>query len=101
MIEVRKLVLDVLKPHEPDIASFAKSLASIKGIGGVNISVYEMDKNVENVKVTIEGRFKDIEDIKDAIVKSGGTIHSIDEVAVGKQIVEEEATLHDRLLNNK
>lgn len=96
MIEIRKIVLDVLKPHEPGIVTLAKNISAITGVDGVNISVYELDKKVENVKVTIEGRFADMEKIKSVISTSGGTIHSIDEVVVGKKIVEEEETLHDR-----
>jgi hypothetical protein len=94
--ELRKLVLDVLKPHSPDIVTFAKEIASLPGIDGVNISVYEIDKEVENVKVTIVGRFADLAPIRDVIADSGGTIHSIDEVAAGKDVVDEDATLHDR-----
>lgn len=96
MAELRKLVLDVLKPHTPDIVSFAKELAALEGIDGVNISLYEIDKEVENVKITVLGRFLDMSRIKDIIVDAGGTIHSIDEVVAGKKVVEEETTLHDR-----
>lgn len=96
MAELRKLVLDVLKPHTPDIVTFAKELASLQGIDGVNISVYEIDKEVENVKITIVGRFTDVGSIRNMIGDAGGTIHSIDEVAAGKKVVEEDITLHDR-----
>jgi len=96
MAELRKLVLDVLKPHAPDIVSFAKELAALEGIDGVNISLYEIDKEVENVKITVLGRFLDMSRIKDIISDAGGTIHSIDEVVAGKKVVEEETTLHDR-----
>lgn len=94
--ELRKLVLDVLKPHNPDIVVFAKDLASLQGIDGVNISVYEIDREVENVKITLIGRFIDIEPIKEIIKDAGATIHSIDEVAAGKEVVDEDVTLHDR-----
>ena len=96
MIELRKLVLDVLKPHEPGIPDLAKRLAELNGVDGVNISIYEMDKEVETVKVTIEGRFPYTDEIKRIISEVGGTIHSIDEVVAGRMIVEEEETLHDR-----
>jgi uncharacterized protein len=96
MIELRRVVLDVLKPHEPDITLLVKSIANIPGVEGVNISVYEIDQRVENVKVTIEGRFPDISQIKETILEIGGTIHSIDEVAAGKVLVEEEETLQER-----
>ena len=96
MGELRKIVLDVLKPHSPDIVAFAKELATISGIDGVNISVYEIDKQVENVKITILGKFTTMDRIRETINEFGGTIHSIDEVAAGKKVVEEDITLHDR-----
>ncbi|OYT26773.1 MAG: hypothetical protein B6U97_03195 [Candidatus Altiarchaeales archaeon ex4484_96] len=94
--EVRRVVLDVLKPHSPDIVSFARQLSSVKGIEGVNISVYEMDKEVENVKITLLGKFNDIDHVRKVISRLGGSIHSIDEVAAGRREVREEETLHDR-----
>jgi len=99
--EIRKVVLDVLKPHEPDITLLAKGLVKIKGVAGVNISVYEMDQRVENVKVTVEGRFMNLDGLKKSIVKAGGTIHSIDECVVGRKMVSEEPTLHERILEHE
>ncbi|ODS42637.1 MAG: hypothetical protein MSIBF_04870, partial [Candidatus Altiarchaeales archaeon IMC4] len=96
MAVIRKLVLDVLKPHEPGIVEFAQKLSDLAGVDGVNISVSEMDKKVENVKITIEGRFSKTDHIKDTIFSLGGTIHSTDEVVAGKRVVDEEETLHDR-----
>ena len=88
--------MDVLKPHDPDITVLARNIAAVSGVEGVNISVYEIDQKVENVKVTVEGRFPDTNEVKKVILETGGTIHSIDEVVAGKMLVEEEATLHDR-----
>lgn len=96
MVKIRKLVLDVLKPHDPDITQLAIQLASLKGVDGANISVYEMDKEVENIKVTIEGPSLTMSEINDIIEKASGTVHSVDEVVAGKMIVEEEETLHER-----
>jgi|GEM_PF-4916153 len=64
MTKLRKVVLDVLKPHSPDIATLAKKIADIEGIDGVNISVYEIDKEVENVKITVIGKFENLSDIR-------------------------------------
>ncbi|MBD3262544.1 MAG: hypothetical protein GF334_12900 [Candidatus Altiarchaeales archaeon] len=96
MSELRKLVLDVLKPHEPDITVLARRVSELESIDGVNVSVYEIDQKVENVKLTVEGRFNDFEEIKKVILDIGATIHSIDEVVAGKRIIFEEETLHDR-----
>ncbi|MFC2154774.1 DUF211 domain-containing protein [Candidatus Altiarchaeota archaeon] len=94
---LRKVVLDVLKPHEPDIVAVSKELAELEGVEGVNISVYELDKKVENVKITVEGKFSNVDKIRDIINKIGGSIHSTDEVVAGRKIVEEEETLQERI----
>ena len=97
MADLRKVVLDILKPHDPDISVLAKRLSDLPGVEGVNVSVYELDQKVENVKATIFGSFHDLQDIKAAIMDVGGTVHSLDEVAAGKKIISEEETLQERL----
>jgi hypothetical protein len=93
MVNIRRIVLDVQKPHDPPILLLAKELADIDGVDGVNITIFEMDRQVENVKLTIEGQNIPYEAIKKQIEAQGGTIHSLDEVAAGKSIVEEVKTL--------
>ncbi len=92
---IRKLVLDVLKPHEPDLAEFAKKLSEEKGIEGVNVSLYEIDREVENIKVTIRGKM-DAKEIEKKIKELGGSVHSIDEASAGKKLVEEAETTYER-----
>ncbi len=50
MANIRRLVLDVLKPHSPNLVDLATQIADIEGIVGVDISLIEMDQKVENVK---------------------------------------------------
>jgi len=93
---IKLLVLDVLKPHEPSIIELAKTISNTKGVSGCNLAVFEIDKKVENVKLTIEGTNIGYDKIKEIIEKSGGTIHSIDEVAAGTRTVKEVKTPQDR-----
>ena len=51
MGKIRRLVLDTLKPHEPSIVEWAGILSELEGISAVNISIYEMDRKVENAKI--------------------------------------------------
>ena len=71
-------------------------ISNITGISGCNFAVFEIDKKVENVKVTIEGKNINYERVREVIEKAGGTIHSIDEVAAGKKVVREIKTPQDR-----
>ena len=95
MAKIRRLVLDTLKPHEPNIIELAQVLGSLEGISAVNISIYELDRKVENAKITIEGEEISFNNVTMAIEEMGGTIHSIDEVVAGKEIIDDAVTLQD------
>jgi hypothetical protein len=95
MAKIRRLVLDTLKPHEPNIIDLANVLSEIEGIAAVNISIYELDRMVENAKITIEGEDIPFNGVSDMIEEMGGTIHSIDEVVAGKKIIDDADTLQD------
>lgn len=93
--KIRRLVLDVLKPMEPNIIELAKAISLENGVTAVNISIAEIDLKVENAKITIEGDDIHYHDIRDMIEDMGGSIHSIDEVVAGKMIIDDAATLQD------
>jgi hypothetical protein len=95
MGKLRRLVLDVLKPLEPSIEELARALADLEGVDGVNISIYEIDRRVENAKITIEGHDLNYQEIAEIIGENGGAVHSIDEVAAGKVLIEDVATAQD------
>ncbi len=95
MGQLRRLVLDVLKPMEPSIVELSQMLAEIEGVEGVNISIYEIDLRVENAKVTIEGSNLPYPSIRELIEENGGAIHSIDEVAAGRILIEDADTPQD------
>ncbi|MGL6298386.1 MAG: DUF211 domain-containing protein [Methanobacteriaceae archaeon] len=90
-----RLVLDILKPHDPLISDFATFLSEVEGVEGVNISLMEIDKETENIKTTIEGIDLDYDLIKNAIEEYGGAIQSIDEAVAGRRMVEEVTTPQD------
>lgn len=90
-----RIVLDVLKPHEPTLPYFAKFISEVSGVEGVNVTLMEIDKETENIKVTMQGNDLDFEEISKAIERYGGSIHSVDEVVAGKTMVEEVTTPQD------
>lgn len=95
MAPIRRLVIDVLKPHEPPVVSFTQQVAGVACTDGVTASLLELDKEVQNVKLTIEGDTLDFEMIEAAIEDAGGTVHSVDQVACGEYIVEDTPTPQD------
>jgi hypothetical protein len=96
MSQIKRLVLDVLKPHEPTNVEVASAIGDIKDVDGVNLSLYEVDQQTENVKITVEGANVNYDLVLQTIENLGGVVHSVDEIIAGKKIVEEEETLHDR-----
>jgi len=95
MGRIRRLVLDTLKPHDPTIIELSQSLSELEGVEAVNISIYEMDRKVENAKITIQGGNINFEEIQEIIADFGGAIHSIDEVVSGKVIIDDASTPQD------
>jgi len=95
MGNLRRLVLDVLKPLDPSIVTVVQLLADLDGVDGVNISIYEIDRRVENAKITIEGHDLRYDEIVVIIEENGGSVHSIDEVAAGKVLIEDVITPQD------
>ena len=95
MAHLRRIVLDTLKPHEPTILAVAAQLSDLDGVSAVNINIVEIDRRVENAKITIVGDDIDYELVSRVIVELGGTVHSIDEVVAGTSIIAAAPTLQD------
>ena len=95
MGNIRRLVLDALKPHEPSIIDMATELSQLEGVSAVNISIYEIDRKVENAKITLEGEDILYQQVLGVVTELGGVVHSIDEVVAGSRIIDDSATLQD------
>jgi hypothetical protein len=73
----------------------AQSISELSGVGAVNISICEIDRRVENAKITIEGDDLSYHQILDIITDMGGTVHSVDEVVAGTKIIDDASTPQD------
>ena len=71
MSQVRRLVLDILKPHRPDSLEFCRRLAEQGPDYQVRLTVVEVDEHTETTRVVIEGRDIDFEALQDAITAVG------------------------------
>ena len=99
MVLVKRLVLDVLKPHQPNALEFSRALAGTDGKSRVHITVLEVDEQTETLKVVIEGEAIDFEAIQASIGEMGGSLHSIDEVEVQgscEDLLEGVVSAHNR-----
>ena len=81
MVLVKRLVLDILKPHHPNSLEFSRLLAE-QGCHRVKLTVLEMDDKTETVRLEVSGESLDFDRIKAAIDDFGASLHSIDEVEV-------------------
>ena len=82
MVLVKRLVLDVLKPHLPTALEFCSKLAEVGDDYAVSLSVHEVDQETETVEVSIEGYDLDFEAIQSVITKMSSSLHSVDVVEV-------------------
>ena len=93
---LRLVVLDILKPHEPGILEVSSEVVKLAGIDGLNTVVYDVDKDVERVKITIEGKDIPIKNVIKVLEGMGTSLHGIDEVSYGNSVVRETKTLRDK-----
>lgn len=82
MVYVKRIVLDVLKPHQPNALDFSQTIAKVGNDYRVHLIVLEMDENTETIQIEVTGEAIDFEAIQAAIKDLGGSLHSIDEVEV-------------------
>jgi len=79
---IKRIVLDVLKPHLPRGIEFSIALAELGPGYKVNYKVIEVDEKTETVLITIEGDNIDFDLVRDTVSQLGGSLHSVDEIEV-------------------
>lgn len=84
---VRRIILDVLVPRDPDVLVYAARLSELEGVDGVNIAVIEQDDRTRTVEVAIEGEDIPFDAVSATIDQIGGSVHSVDQVSAGSRIV--------------
>jgi hypothetical protein len=95
MAKIRRLVLDVVIPTASEVAKLTQDLADLANVNGVSSFINEFDKKVINVKVVMVGTDLDMKAIEKVINSHGGSTHSVDSVAAGKEIIEDVVTPQD------
>ena len=82
VVRVTKLVLDVLKPHQPSILEMSKLLGELDGVSSVNTVLREVDADTETVVLSLEGTELDYDEVLNVIEQCSASVHSMDEVSV-------------------
>ena len=81
MTRIRRLVLDVLKPHQPSILELGRLLAE-QGELQVRLTVTEMDDKTETLQIEITGADIDSDRVREVIDGFGASLHCVDLVEV-------------------
>ncbi len=82
MAQVKRMVLDILKPHTPNGLEFSMQLAEECPDCRFNFKVLEVDEKTETVVVIVESDNIPYDAVSSSITQMGGSVHSIDEVDV-------------------
>src|SRR5256885_17156652 len=75
--DIKRIALDVLKPHKPSLVDMSLRLSGLKGVDGVNLTLHEVDQETESVKVTIEGTSFFFTSVEDTLLYIVPVIHSV------------------------
>jgi hypothetical protein len=86
-LKVVKIILDVMSPAQQSISTLANILSKIDGVALLDIHLSELERDVEDFKVTIEGYGLNIEEIRNAIKEFGGVIRNVDNVVTAEAYV--------------
>lgn len=79
---ITRVVLDVLKPHQPNALDFATAIARRHGGCRITVTVIEVDEKTETTVVSIESEDVPYAALVETITELGASVHSIDEVEV-------------------
>ncbi len=83
-LKITRIMLDVMSPAQQSMVDLAEKLGKIDGISQVDITLQELEKNVEDFKVTLEGFGLDVEKIREIIKDFGAVIRNVDSITSAK-----------------
>ncbi|MFP4589672.1 MAG: DUF211 domain-containing protein [Candidatus Acetothermia bacterium] len=89
-------MLGVMKPHKSAVIEFARQLAELEGIIVTNSSMVEIDREIENIKATLQREYIAFQAVENS--SKGGAepfIPSADKGICGECMVMELKTAQD------
>lgn len=81
-----------MSPAQQSIETLAKILSQIDGVVSLDIMLSELERDVEDFKITIEGFDLGLEEIRNAIKTFGGVIRNVDNLVTAKEYVPRQDT---------
>lgn len=86
-MKIVKIVLDVMSPAQQSIVNLVEILSKIENVAKVDIALSELERDVEDFKVTLEGYGFEFEEIRNTIKMFGGVIRNVDNVVSAGEYV--------------
>ena len=80
MVSIKRVVLDVLKPHQPNVIELSTAIAELGDDYRVRLTVIELDTKTETLQLEVTGNELDFALIESTLKDMGASLHSIDEV---------------------
>jgi hypothetical protein len=80
MVSIKRVILDVLKPHQPDVIDLSTAIAELGDDYLVRATVIELDTNTETLQLEVSGNDLDFHLIESRLKEMGASLHSVDEV---------------------
>jgi hypothetical protein len=74
-----------MTPAQQSMVDLIERLNKIEGISQIDITLQELEKNVEDFKVTLDGYGFDYEKVKEALKDFGAVIRNVDSITSAKQ----------------
>jgi len=86
-LKVVKIILDVMSPAQQSINTLANILSQIDGVALIDIMLSELERDVVDFKIMIEGYDLNVEEIRNAIKEFGGNIRNIDNLVTAEEYI--------------
>ncbi|MBN1681986.1 DUF211 domain-containing protein [Candidatus Bathyarchaeota archaeon] len=83
-MKITRIVLDVMSPAQQSMVDLAEKLNQIEGVSKVEIVLSELEKNVEDFKISIDGYGLKYETIRDVLRDFGAVIRNVDSITSSK-----------------
>ena len=80
MVSIKRVVLDVLKPHQPNVIELSTAIVELGDDYRVRLTVIELDTKTETLQLEVTGNELDFALIESTLKDMGASLHSIDEV---------------------
>ncbi len=84
-MKITRIVLDVMSPAQQSMVDLVERLNRIGGVSQVDITLQELEKNVEDFKVTLDGYGLDYEGIREVLKDFGAVIRNVDSITSASQ----------------